>query len=617
LSELRRSSWHSRALGAAALLALSLAAHPVPTLAGPTYTVASNADFPKSGASGTACQSTGPGNPCTLRAAIQTANLIGAGTTIDVPSNLGTYTLIPANGPLQLTVGATIEATGGASPRVDGASAVPIFISITTAPVTITGLTFQHGTGGGILAAGGGDLILNQVTVTGISGNPALFVVGSLTMSGGNVTQNLDGGVLAFGAATVTNSSITHNGQAGGLLAIGTLNMTGGSITDNQSTSDGGGLATLTTATVTGTSFARNSSSSVGGAITVTGTATFTDLKITDNQAGPGGGGVVVDGSAGPATATIRDSTLSGNSSQGDGGGIGAVLGTLTVSGSTLNGNSSISGAGGGIAAVQSTVALTNDTLTGNTAPNFTGGGIIQEAVGPASTRRKAPPKPAIGLAQSQLQAVRAVLATYKAPSSALPPAATTPARAPRATPDDVTLESVTIAGNSAGSGGGVSNSLGLAFSVHNSIVAGNTSSAANPDCLGPLTTAGFNLESATDCAFTGSGDKQRSNPQLAPLAANGGPSSTMALLPGSPAIDTGDPACPPPASDQRGVTRHQGPRCDIGAFEAVPVTVVSLPAPPITGHPADAQAAWLRVTALAGILAVMVLISLTTAVRS
>jgi parallel beta helix pectate lyase-like protein len=616
LSELRRRSWHSRALGAAALLVFSLAAHPVPTLAGPTYTVASNADFPKKPLSASSCQSTGPGNVCTLRAAIETANLVGAGTTIDVPGNLGTYALIPANGPLQLTVGATIEATGGASPRVDGAAAIAPFVVSTSAPVTITGLTFQNGSGGGILAGIGGDLILNQVTVTGISGNPAVFVLGSLTLAGSNVTQNLNGGVLALGAATVTNSSITHNSQAGGLLAIGTLTMTGGSITDNQSTSNGGGLSTLSTATVTGTSLARNSSTGVGGGINVTGTATFTDVKITDNSAG-GAGGVVVDGTAGAATATIRDSTLSGNSSPGNGGGIGVVLGTLTLSGSTLNGNSSISGDGGGIAAVQSTVALTNDTLTGNTAPNFTGGGLIQESLTHASTRQQAPSKPAIGLVQSQLQAVRAVLAMYKAPTSALPAAATPPARAPRATPDDVTLESVTIAGNSAGSGGGVSNSLGLAFSVHNSIVAGNTSSAANPDCLGPLTSAGFNLESATDCAFTGSGDKQHSNSQLAPLAANGGPSSTMALLPGSAALEAGDPACPPPATDQRGVTRHQGPRCDIGAFEAVQVTVVSLPAPPITGHPADAQAAWLRVTALAGILAVMVLISLTTVVRS
>jgi hypothetical protein len=188
---------------------------------------------------------------------------------------------------------------------------------------------------------------------------------------------------------------------------------------------------------------------------------------------------------------------------------------------------------------------------------------------------------------------------------------------APKARPDDVTLESVTLAGNTAGRGGGVSNALGLVFRAHDTIVANNTGSTAEPDCMGPVSSSGYNLESAADCAFTAGGDKQRSNPQLAPLAANGGPTNTMALPPASPAINAGDPACPPPATDQRGVNRPQGARCDIGAFEAVPAVTESLPAPPVTGHPRDSQTAWVRLTALAGILALMVLITATAAVPS
>ncbi len=57
----------------------------------------------------------------------------------------------------------------------------------------------------------------------------------------------------------------------------------------------------------------------------------------------------------------------------------------------------------------------------------------------------------------------------------------------------------------------------------------------------------------------------------LGPLQNNGGPTQTHALLPGSPAINTGSPDCPPPATDQRGVARPQGARCDIGAFELRP----------------------------------------------
>jgi hypothetical protein len=58
-------------------------------------------------------------------------------------------------------------------------------------------------------------------------------------------------------------------------------------------------------------------------------------------------------------------------------------------------------------------------------------------------------------------------------------------------------------------------------------------------------------------------------DPLLGPLQNNGGRTATHALLPGSPALDTGGPACA--ATDQRGVARPQGPACDIGAFEFEP----------------------------------------------
>jgi len=54
----------------------------------------------------------------------------------------------------------------------------------------------------------------------------------------------------------------------------------------------------------------------------------------------------------------------------------------------------------------------------------------------------------------------------------------------------------------------------------------------------------------------------------LGPLADNGGPARTHALVEGSSAIDAGSPDCPPPVTDQRGVARPQGVACDIGAFE-------------------------------------------------
>ena len=53
---------------------------------------------------------------------------------------------------------------------------------------------------------------------------------------------------------------------------------------------------------------------------------------------------------------------------------------------------------------------------------------------------------------------------------------------------------------------------------------------------------------------------------RLGPLQNNGGPTLTHALLLGSPALDAGDPTLT--GTDQRGVSRPQGPRADIGAFE-------------------------------------------------
>lgn len=131
----------------------------------------------------------------------------------------------------------------------------------------------------------------------------------------------------------------------------------------------------------------------------------------------------------------------------------------------------------------------------------------------------------------------------------------------------EITLNFVTITNNSASSGGGVSGTIG---SIKNSIVAGN-SAGANPDCSGTLNSDGYNLIGNTSgTTITGdlTGNILNVSAELAPLADNGGNTSTHALLPGSPAIDAGD--CGAVAADQRGVARPQGSACDIGAFELV-----------------------------------------------
>jgi hypothetical protein len=88
----------------------------------------------------------------------------------------------------------------------------------------------------------------------------------------------------------------------------------------------------------------------------------------------------------------------------------------------------------------------------------------------------------------------------------------------------------------------------------------------------GTVTSLGYNISSDDAGGFlTGPGDQLFTNPMLGPLQDNGGPTFTQALLPGSPAIDAGDPNfTPPPFFDQRGAgfNRVVNGRIDKGSFE-------------------------------------------------
>jgi hypothetical protein len=111
-------------------------------------------------------------------------------------------------------------------------------------------------------------------------------------------------------------------------------------------------------------------------------------------------------------------------------------------------------------------------------------------------------------------------------------------------------------------------------LTVEDVLLAGNTGG----NCGGAVSAEGFvsqghNLSSDGSCpALTGPGDLKKTAAKVGPLQDNGGPTLTHALLDGSPAIDAGGAAnCPP--TDQRGISRPQGPTCDIGAYEWQPTT--------------------------------------------
>jgi predicted outer membrane repeat protein len=260
---------------------------------------------------------------------------------------------------------------------------------------------------------------------------------------------------------------------------------------------------------------------SIGGGLMNNGDVTLTNVALINNS-GPFGSAIRnpskltlinsvisnnTNSEAGTilsgGTLTIDKSTFSNNSTL-NGGALYIAGGTATINNSTFSGNSS--GDGGAIFAT-GTVTIQNSTISGNSANN--GGGLV----------------------------------TNDGATS------------------NVTIVNSTIAGNSAQSGGGIKKYLG-SVTLKNTIVAGNNGS----NCVGGISSAGYNLSSDGTCALGGPGDLANVDPKLYSLANNGGSTATHALAADSPAINAGD-ACP--AADQRGVTRPQGVRCDIGAYEA------------------------------------------------
>jgi CSLREA domain-containing protein len=107
---------------------------------------------------------------------------------------------------------------------------------------------------------------------------------------------------------------------------------------------------------------------------------------------------------------------------------------------------------------------------------------------------------------------------------------------------------------------------------IKNSLI---TNSQSGGNCEASIKSEGYNIDSDGTCRLKAAGDLSNINPRLDSLKSNDGPTLTHALLPGSPAIDAGNPAgCTDPngialPTDQRGHNRINGTACDIGSFEA------------------------------------------------
>jgi Chlamydia polymorphic membrane protein (Chlamydia_PMP) repeat len=318
------------------------------------------------------------------------------------------------------------------------------------------------------------------------------------------------------------------------------------------------------TVTISRLTIAHGSAHQGGGIYNEDATLTVSDCIINGNSANDGGG-IFNIGSEPESTATltISNSTLSGNSAQ-YGGGILNFWMAVTVTNSTLSDNSASLGGGifndGEGYAARPTVNVNNSTLSGNSA-SYGGGGIYNDGFFNDSSYGRA----TVTVNNSTFSGNSAVAVGGGIWNDGFFGSAT------------LTVNNSTFSGNSAvGYGGGIYNwgEMGSAtLALGDTILNGGSSGANIYNDSGAVTSLGYNLSNDDGGGFlTAIGDQINTDPMLGPLQDNGGPTFTHALLPGSPAIDAGDPNfTPPPNYDQRGsgFPRVVNGRLDIGAFEA------------------------------------------------
>jgi CSLREA domain-containing protein len=258
--------------------------------------------------------------------------------------------------------------------------------------------------------------------------------------------------------------------------------------------------------------------SSNGGGIEVQhGSLTLIGSVVRNNRVTlDDGGGISVYG----GFAKIVRSSITGNRAADEGGGIFSGAHTVILD-STVSGNFSVI-SGGGVAN-HATLTMRNDTVANNSTEQ--NGGGISSFFGSASL-------------------------------------------------NDVTIarNKAASAGGSGDMGGGIFTGSGT-FTISNSLIALNTlggTTSTDPNCSGTFTSKGHNMRTSNDAGcvgFTGAGDFVNANPKIGPLANNGGPTETIALLTGSPAINKASPQTSE-KRDQRGHKRDPK-HPDIGAYEA------------------------------------------------
>jgi uncharacterized repeat protein (TIGR01451 family) len=593
-------------LGLALALLWTLDGGPVPTARAASFTVTRTDDPAPDGCN--------PGD-CSLREAIIDANATPGADTISLGPGAHTLAIagidedLATTGDLDITDDLTISGVNSATTIIDGGGLDRVF-DVIAGNVTFSGVTIRNGaateagidTGGGIryqvengtlnivssaLSSntstddGGAICVTEVATATRINITASDFI--------SNISLDDDGGAFAHVAPTTTvtivdstfrgNRAGSSNDDGGALVFKqdpATITISNSHFIDNAAPQEGGALHTeadVYAIEIVGSTFQRNESLG-GGAINfegITVTAMIANSHFVSNTARGEGGALRMDNDG--QILTISNSTFISNtvgSPINDGGGALCFEDrvTATVASSTFDRNTSAA-AGGAIRAKggSTVLTITECALISNSAT--TNGGAIQFD---ASYGTLAIANVTISDNDARLNGGGIAVGGNTATT--------------------IKLNNVTIANNAAdanrdgtGDGGGlwITNILPDVVSIANSILANNTDAGNEaPDCFGAasITSYGHNLiGNGTGCGTTpATGDQigTDATPIDPMLDALTGFPAYHPLLVDSPAINTANPAAAGSAfpaclaADQRGITRPQCRRCDIGAYEAV-----------------------------------------------
>lgn len=295
----------------------------------------------------------------------------------------------------------------------------------------------------------------------------------------------------------------------------------------------------------------------IGGGQGATPTVTFNNLTIRNGVSTSIGGGGINNGSDG--TVNINDCVVSDNTCEsGQAAGINNDLfGTMNVFRTTVTSNINTTdgaGVGGVMNDFGGVLNITESTISDNVGPR--GGGVGNNA--------------SAGIVN--------ILNTTISGNRATRDDSTSSGGVYNNSGGTINIDSSTITDNEGPVSGNIANNSAGSIFVINTIVG---ESSVGPSCFvnssGLIISEGYNIDQGSSCGFNSIGDKSNTNPLIGPLQNNGGPTDTHALLEASPALDMGNVDCPPPDTDQRGVLRPQGDRCDIGAFESAEANIPTL----------------------------------------